>query len=296
MDLDHDPVHTRRAAKGRRSAIRNQAFTLPARRPLMRTFRQTVLQDLEPGAVAVHDRYQPYDSAKLGELNHRLCLAHVLRDLASAAELCPNQTWPNQLADELRELIHRASQARMRGETSLPQRIKDLGVRALRAAARHSASRRPARSSAVTAHPNRPPSAHEPNVYVATSVALEAFTCLTQPVAESMKQVRSSSGSVVRSSDAAARVYSRYLRRTTVTARSQLVAAPYRRGRRDFLCVLLRGVRRLLRVARRPQQRVYAVKEEGCHGQFDEDGQRGGRPDGRCAQIERDVEPCVAHQ
>lgn len=29
----------------------------------MKTFRQTVLADLEPGAVAVHDRYQAYDSA-----------------------------------------------------------------------------------------------------------------------------------------------------------------------------------------------------------------------------------------
>ncbi|MGW0633348.1 IS66 family transposase [Streptomyces sp. NPDC002758] len=102
----------------------------------MRTFRQTVPADLEPGAVAVHDRYQAYDSAQLGELNHQLCLAHVLRDLAGAAELYPGQPWPGQLADELRELIHRANQARMRGETSLPQRIKDLGVRGLRAAAR----------------------------------------------------------------------------------------------------------------------------------------------------------------
>jgi hypothetical protein len=40
----------------------------------MRTFRQSVLAELEPGAVAVHDRYQPYDSAQLGELKHQLCL------------------------------------------------------------------------------------------------------------------------------------------------------------------------------------------------------------------------------
>jgi transposase len=102
----------------------------------MRTFRQSALADLEPGAVAVHDRYPAYDSAQLGTLNHQLCLAHVLRDLASAAELYPDHTWPTQLADELRELIHRANQARMRGERSLPARIKDLGVRGLRAAVR----------------------------------------------------------------------------------------------------------------------------------------------------------------
>ncbi|MFF2124582.1 transposase [Streptomyces olivochromogenes] len=102
----------------------------------MKTFRQTILRDLEPGAVAVHDRYQVYDSAQLGDLNHQLCLAHVLRDLAGAAELYPDQPWPGQLADELRELIHRANQARMRSETSLPERIKALAVRGLRAAVR----------------------------------------------------------------------------------------------------------------------------------------------------------------
>ncbi|MEV6947710.1 transposase [Streptomyces sp. NPDC051172] len=53
----------------------------------MKTFRQTVLADLEPGAVTVHDRYHTYDSTQLGDLDHQLCLAHVLRDLAGAAEL-----------------------------------------------------------------------------------------------------------------------------------------------------------------------------------------------------------------
>ncbi|MEV6674499.1 IS66 family transposase [Streptomyces sp. NPDC051162] len=102
----------------------------------MKTFRQTVLADLEPGAVTVHDRYHTYDSTQLGDLDHQLCLAHVLRDLAGAAELYPDDTWPVQLADELRELIHRANQARTRGEATLPQRVKDLGMRGLRAAVR----------------------------------------------------------------------------------------------------------------------------------------------------------------
>lgn len=102
----------------------------------MKTFRQTVLADLEPGTVAVHDRYQNYDSTQLGDLDHQLCLAHVLRDLTGAAELYPDDTWPVQLAGELRELIHRANQARTRGETRLPERIKSLAVRGLRAAVR----------------------------------------------------------------------------------------------------------------------------------------------------------------
>ncbi|MGW1160486.1 IS66 family transposase, partial [Streptomyces sp. NPDC002519] len=77
-----------------------------------------------------------YDSTQLGDLAHQLCLAHVLRDLTGAAELYPDDTWPVQLADELRELIHRAHQARTRGETCLPKRIKSIAVRGLRAAVR----------------------------------------------------------------------------------------------------------------------------------------------------------------
>jgi transposase len=37
----------------------------------LRTSRQTFLHDLEPGVVAVHDRYQAYDSTRLGPLNHQ---------------------------------------------------------------------------------------------------------------------------------------------------------------------------------------------------------------------------------
>ncbi|MFE7753402.1 IS66 family transposase, partial [Streptomyces sp. NPDC057428] len=100
----------------------------------MATFRNTVLQDLEPGTVIVHDRYQAYDSAQLGESTHQLCLAHVLRDLVGAAELYPDQRWPVQLADELRELIHRANQARERGARTLPEAARVLGLRGVRAA------------------------------------------------------------------------------------------------------------------------------------------------------------------
>jgi transposase len=98
------------------------------------TFRHGVLTDLEPGAVVVHDRYTAYDSAQLNVPEHQLCLAHVLRDLTAAAELYPDHTWPVQLANELRELIHRANQARTRGEATLPQKIKRIGLQGLRAA------------------------------------------------------------------------------------------------------------------------------------------------------------------
>lgn len=102
----------------------------------MTTFRQFVYRDLGPEAVIVHDRYQNYDSIHLGTLQHQLCLAHVLRDLAGAAELYPEQAWPTQLADELRELIHRANQARDRGEQTLAARIKQVALTGLRHAVR----------------------------------------------------------------------------------------------------------------------------------------------------------------
>ncbi len=100
----------------------------------MTTFRRFVYTDLEPDAVIVHDRYQNYDSARLGTLTHQLCLAHVLRDLTAAAELYPGQVWPTQLAAEIREMIHRADQARERGLAALPEPARALGLQGVRAA------------------------------------------------------------------------------------------------------------------------------------------------------------------
>jgi len=102
----------------------------------MKTFKRFVLTDLEPDAVLVHDRYHAYDSKQLGSLNHQLCLAHVLRDLASAAEPYPGQPWPTQLADELRELVHRANQARDRGEQALSEPVRQIALTGLRHAVR----------------------------------------------------------------------------------------------------------------------------------------------------------------
>jgi transposase len=100
----------------------------------METFKQFIFTELEPDAVIVHDRYQNYDSSQLGDLNHQLCLQHVLRDLKAAAELYPDQTWPTQLADSIRELIHRANQARERGEASLAPTLSAIGLQGARSA------------------------------------------------------------------------------------------------------------------------------------------------------------------
>jgi len=92
------------------------------------TFKASVLTELgsragDP-AVIVHDRYQNYDSAELGTLVHQLCTQHLLRDLDSAAEVYPDATWPAQIADALRGLIHEANLARDAGLDTIADNIR----------------------------------------------------------------------------------------------------------------------------------------------------------------------------
>jgi transposase len=88
------------------------------------TFKAFVLNDLI-GSVVVHDRYQNYDSAELGELTHQLCCQHLLRDLDGAGEVYPDAHWPPQIADALRGLIHEANLARDASRDAIEQTIKD---------------------------------------------------------------------------------------------------------------------------------------------------------------------------
>ena len=90
----------------------------------LETFKASVLMDLT-GSVIVHDRYQNYDSAELGELLHQLCCAHLLRDLDDAAEVYPDAVWPTQIADALRALIHQANLAREQGRDAIPADLAD---------------------------------------------------------------------------------------------------------------------------------------------------------------------------
>jgi hypothetical protein len=87
------------------------------------TFKASVVNDLT--GVVVHDRYQNYDSAELGTLVHQLCCAHLLRDLAGAAEAYPDAVWPTQIADALRDLIHHANQARAQGRDAIDASARD---------------------------------------------------------------------------------------------------------------------------------------------------------------------------
>jgi transposase len=86
------------------------------------TFKAFVLKDLT-GSVIVHDRYQNYDSAELGELIHQLCCAHLCRDLDAAAEVYPDAQWPPQIVRALRSLIGHANRARDAGQTAIDTTI-----------------------------------------------------------------------------------------------------------------------------------------------------------------------------
>jgi transposase len=95
------------------------------------TFKALGVTDLT-GSVIVHDRYQNYDSAQLGTLVHQLCCAHLLRDLADAAQVYPDAMWPGQIADTLGGLIHQANLAREQGLPTIPPDIRDQLLRRFR--------------------------------------------------------------------------------------------------------------------------------------------------------------------
>ena len=86
------------------------------------TFKAFVLAELT--GVVVHDRYQNYDSAEVGEHLHQLCCSHLLRDLEDAAEVYPDAHWPGQIQDALRGLIHAANTAREQGRDEIDEQTK----------------------------------------------------------------------------------------------------------------------------------------------------------------------------
>jgi transposase len=129
------PATGKKEAKGYLHAACTELYThyLLGDRSL-ETFKQFIYLKMNPDAVIVHDRYTAYDSDQLGAPTHQLCLQHTLRDLATAIELYPDQAWPAQAADCIRELIHRANQARQRGEAHLAPALAKIGTRGLRGA------------------------------------------------------------------------------------------------------------------------------------------------------------------
>jgi len=87
----------------------------------------------ELSGVVVHDRYQNYDSAAFAGLVHQLCTAHILRDLADAAECYPHAHWPTQIANALRDLIHAANTARDAGHDTIDEQLREARLGWIRA-------------------------------------------------------------------------------------------------------------------------------------------------------------------
>lgn len=83
----------------------------------LETFKRFIITDLT--GVVVHDRYQNYDSALLGEHQHQLCCQHLLRDLEDCAETYPGAHWPEQIQTAIRALIHQANLARAQGRSEI---------------------------------------------------------------------------------------------------------------------------------------------------------------------------------
>jgi transposase len=86
--------------------------------------------------IAVHDRYSLYDHPDLTArlAGHQLCTAHLLRDLADAAETYPDQHWPPQAIRALRALIGAAATARTAGQPAVPTDIADPLIQEFRQA------------------------------------------------------------------------------------------------------------------------------------------------------------------
>lgn len=58
-----------------------------------------------PKSILVTDRHSSY--FKMDVVGHQLCLAHILRNLIHLTELDPTQKWSSQLAELIREAIHK---------------------------------------------------------------------------------------------------------------------------------------------------------------------------------------------
>ena len=99
------------------------------------TFKRFGIPELT-GSVIVHDRYQNYDSAALGNHTHQLCCQHLLRDLDDAGEVYPDAHWPPQIARALRSLIHQANLARAAGQDGIDEQIKNDLIGEFRAGVR----------------------------------------------------------------------------------------------------------------------------------------------------------------
>ncbi len=68
--------------------------------------------------VLIHDRWAPYWSYE--HMDHAICNAHVLRDLAAAAEIATQKTWAEAMAGLLVDAKRRCDAARTVARAALP--------------------------------------------------------------------------------------------------------------------------------------------------------------------------------
>ncbi len=76
-----------------------------------------------PGSSSMNTRPRraAHPTDKFPGITHQLCAAHLLRDLADAAQSYPGAIWPGQATEALQALIHAANLAREQGLSAVPE-------------------------------------------------------------------------------------------------------------------------------------------------------------------------------
>jgi transposase-like protein len=100
--------------------------------------------------VAVHDAWAPYDT--YAEVEHQLCCAHALRELAAVADTQPADAdwcWATQAADALVAIQTLVAQATTSGTHTIDPVALDTQVRLYRSAVRIGANQTSARTTKV---------------------------------------------------------------------------------------------------------------------------------------------------
>jgi transposase len=102
------------------------------------------------GGIAVHDAWAPYDTYL--DVEHQLCCAHALRELAGVAETAPPDTswcWATQVADALVAMQQLVTQALAAGADTIDAQALATQIHRYRAAAQIGINQTTARSDAM---------------------------------------------------------------------------------------------------------------------------------------------------
>jgi transposase len=102
------------------------------------------------GGVAVHDAWAPYDT--YADVEHQLCCAHALRELAAVTDTAPADAdwcWATQAADALVAVQKLVAEATAAGADAIDPDVLDTQVRLYRSAVRIGATQTSARTSKV---------------------------------------------------------------------------------------------------------------------------------------------------